>query len=152
MKCLFFIIFLLFSCSLFAQNITGMEDMFGTTSNPVALDTLTNTDSTQTRTILFGKPYYMGGSVSVSGYIKNLTVDTVNVVPKYARVYAKYSTRLGPFHTLSTITISSGSDSVLYELNISGDSNWQFGWGYALRYVVSSGTHTTKIESVGSHR
>ena len=146
-----FLILILFFAGFILARVTEQNDMFGTESDPVALDTLTNADTIETRTILFDEPDEMGGSISVGGYIRNLTGDTVSVTPEWSRVRAKYPTRFGPWHAMSAITCAAGTDSIAYELDISGDANWQFGWGYAVRYITS-GTHTTEIESVGSHR
>jgi len=158
MKQIFIIISMVLAVLVYAR-ITEQNNMFGTDDEPAALDTLTNADTSQTRTIIFDEPDEMGGSISVSGYIVNLTGDTVAVTPEWARVYAKYDTRLGPWHAFAkvsgasatTITCAAGTDSIKYELNISDEAAWQFGWGYAVRYIAS-GTHTTKIESIGSHR
>jgi len=149
MKQIFIIIFLFISVIIHGQ-ITGQNDLFGIDSSPAALDTLTNADTVLTRTILFDRPDDMGGSINVGGYIKNLTGDTVSVTPEYSKVRAKHPTRYGPWQAMSAITCAAGTDSIAYELDISGDSP-AFCWGYRVRYITS-GTHTTKIESVGSHR
>ena len=126
-----------------------IEDMFGTDDDPVKLDTLVNADTVTTRTIIFKDPEEMGGSISVSGKLRLLSGATVTVTPEWARGYDKYPLDLGPWHSMTDITTT---DSTEYELDISSEPSWQFGWGYAVRYRTASGSQQTEVKSVESSR
>jgi hypothetical protein len=150
MKTIISIIILVLICSgLMGQSEENM--LFGTASNPAALDTLINADSTQSRTIIFKYPDHMGGAISVSGYAKTLTGSNAVIIPKWSRVYRTDTLKTALWHSMSSF-VASGGTGTGYELEISAESAYQMCWGYAVRFVTATVSHTTEIEAIGSHR